>query len=191
MVPMLPAELAACRRLSIATIQRSLKLSLAAASRSAIDSYAAGDGFCHAHQREFASRYTRKAQLQTFGWHLVRRRSGSDDFPDCPDRSDRARCQPSNRKHLVGIRDTWRSHSGRTGFRGLRMVHRQSFHFTQRRRRIPNLAISRGRHFAAVVALRLRCLVTSAYRRFLQFRIWSPFPAHNTVLKTQTKRVLP
>ena len=47
------------------------------------------------------------------------------------------------------------------GFAVCVMVRRQPFHFAQRRRRLPNLAIPRGGHFALVVALRHRRLVNS------------------------------
>ena len=45
------------------------------------------------------------------------------------------------------------------GFRGLRVVHHQPFHFAQRPGRLPNLAVSWSGHFAPVAALRHRRLV--------------------------------
>ena len=161
-------------------VQSCVKTPLAVAPRSAIDSYAADDGLCHAHQRESASGSNKKAHSEDAGQHLVRRGGGSNDFPDCSDGSDRSRRKPPNRKHLVGVRDTGRPRPGGIGFRGLRMVRRQPFHSAQRRRRLPNLAISRGGHFALVVALRHRRLVNpdSAFR----FPSWLSSSSQNTVL---------
>ena len=110
-------------------------------------------------------------------FHMWSRRhyaNGSGGLPTMTAGRPQLHC--SNRKHLVGVRDTWRPHPGGIGFCGLRMVRHQPFHFAQRRRRIPNLAISRGGHFALVVALRHRRLVNPDSDWVLQFRICPPFP---------------